>query len=192
MRNDEFDTVRIYDWGHGMPLYLKHRQIKLPLDEDKGDSVEFYDGEKYVRFSGINDEFGGNFRVDAVKGILYIRGWFLSYFRKNKFRFTYRYGSDQEGQLVPEDINECCILMVHPAGCASRVGTTLRRRPCPALKRTGVSGLRANVRRGRSLASAGAPLPSASLSLRGEGRGEGRVSPQSVIRTELTRSTSSS
>lgn len=111
MRNDEFDTVRIYDWGHGMPLYLKHRQIKLPLDKTKGDKVEFWDGQKFNEFN-IPDETGGNFHIDSVKGILYLRGWFLSYFRKNKFRITYRYGSDQEAELVPEDINKCCILMV--------------------------------------------------------------------------------
>lgn len=115
MRNDEFDTTRVYDWGHGMPLYLKHRQIKLPLDKDKGDKVEFWDGQQYNNLDIFSTGLAANegfFHVDSVKGILYIRGWFLSYFRKNKFRITYRYGSDQEAELVPQDIRKCCILIV--------------------------------------------------------------------------------
>jgi len=114
MRNDEFDTTRVYDWGHGMPLYLKHRQIKLPLNKDKGDKVEFWDGQQYNNIDTFSDGLDANkgfFHIDPVKGILYIRGWFLSYFRKNKFRITYRYGSDQEGELVPQDIRKCCILI---------------------------------------------------------------------------------
>lgn len=115
MRNDEFDTTRVYDWGHGMPLYLKHRQVKVPLDKNKGDRVEFWDGQQYVDLDTISNNVIANegfFHIDTVKGILYIRGWFLSYFRKNKFRITYRYGSDQEGELIPEDIRKCCILIV--------------------------------------------------------------------------------
>jgi hypothetical protein len=110
MRNDTFDTARIYDWGWGMPLYLKHNQIKLPLDASKGDLVQFWDGDDWQDMD-LPDGTTSEFKIEAEKGVLYLRGWFLSYFRKNKFRITYRYGSSQEGELVPETIKEACILL---------------------------------------------------------------------------------
>lgn len=108
MREEELTLTRIWDWGKGMPLYLKHRQMKLPLDTSKGDKIELWNGADWIDQDITDNDL---FILDEVKGILYVRGYFFSFFRNNRFRLTYRYGGDQENGLIPKDIRKACILM---------------------------------------------------------------------------------
>lgn len=108
-RYEEFDLNRIWFYGKGMPLFMAHRQMRLPFDPSKGDLVEIWDGLKWAAQDIAQpDQF---IFFDAQLGIFYIRGYFFSIFNEQRFRLTYRYGGDQQGEPVPRDIKKACILM---------------------------------------------------------------------------------
>lgn len=111
---EEFDATKIYDWGRGMPLFPRHRNIK-PFSAADGDKFELWDGDSWVEqvVSPGND---GIIYFQEIKGITYVRGYLFTILRKNRFRVTYRYGGNNdtiksETETVPRDIKKACKLM---------------------------------------------------------------------------------
>ncbi|WP_428323674.1 hypothetical protein [Nitrosopumilus sp.] len=100
----------IYDYGHGMYIPLKHRQLK-PWDESEGDLFEIWNGIEWTPQTVTGNNL---VHFEESKGLLYIRGFIYTILRKNRFRVTYRYGGTKEvvdGQPIPRDIKKCCKLM---------------------------------------------------------------------------------
>lgn len=110
-RNETHDIPdSLWDYGQGIPIFLQHRGIKTPFDASKGDKFEIWDGIKYEEQDvSQNDNF---IHFEKTSGTYYIRGFFFTILRKKRFRITYRYGSDQENELIPRDIQRACILLV--------------------------------------------------------------------------------
>lgn len=108
-RNETHDIPdSLWDYGQGIPVFLQHRGIK-PFDASKGDKFEIWDGIKYEEQDvSANDNF---IHFEETSGTYYIRGFFFTILRKKRFRITYRYGSDQENELIPRDIQRACILL---------------------------------------------------------------------------------
>lgn len=107
---DEFyniDPNINYATSTGMRIKLAHRKI-LPLDTLEGDKVEVWVGDSYedyilTRTEGRN----GDFWLDEVNGILWIRSWYLAA-AKCTVKLTYRYGET----TIPNDIKEAAALYV--------------------------------------------------------------------------------
>lgn len=98
----------IYDYGRGMPIYLKHRFVR-PFDTTKGDTVEIWNGNTWQVQTIDNNNF---IYTDESRGIMYIKGYLYTILMANRFRITYRYGGNNEGALpCPGDITKACILM---------------------------------------------------------------------------------
>jgi len=110
-RNETHDVPdSLWDYGQGIPVFLQHRGLKTPFDASKGDKFEIWDGIKYEEQDvSQNDNF---IHFEKTSGTYYIRGFFFTILRKKRFRITYRYGSDQENELIPRDIQRACILLV--------------------------------------------------------------------------------
>lgn len=107
-----FDVSDIYDYGRGLYLPLKHRQIKS-FDEAEGDLLEIWDGTQFVQQSiaSLPNTF---INFDESKGVMYIRGYIYTILRKSRFRLTYRYGGSKEivdGQTIPRDVKKAVKLM---------------------------------------------------------------------------------
>lgn len=106
-RTDTFSISDIYDYGRGMYIPLKHRSIK-PWDATKGDKFEVWNGREWVEHV---DPTNSLINVEDSKGSLHVKGYFYSILRQNRFRLTYRYGGDKEGESIPRDIRKCAVLM---------------------------------------------------------------------------------
>lgn len=107
-RTQVFDVSVIYDFGRGMYLPLRHRNIKS-WDSSKGDKFEIWTGQGWEEMVITPDT--GSVNIDQVKGVLHVRGYIYTILRRSRFRLTYRYGGDQEGETIPRDIRKCAILM---------------------------------------------------------------------------------
>lgn len=109
-RNEVHDIPdSLWDYGQGIPLFLQHRMIKTPFDATKGDKFEIWDGNTFIEQDVTeNDNF---IHFEKTSGTYYIRGFFFTILNKKRFRITYRYGSDQENEIVPRDIQRACILL---------------------------------------------------------------------------------
>lgn len=111
---EEFSVNNLYDWGRGMPLFPRHRNIKTFSASD-GDKFELWDGENWVD----NTPSGGDDSIiyfQEIKGITYLRGYLFTILKTNRFRITYRYGGDNdkriaETETIPRDIQKACRLM---------------------------------------------------------------------------------
>lgn len=108
-RTDTFNAEDVYHYGHGMYIPIKHRQMKLPWDTNKGDKFEIWNGIEWVDQTVNTPDVFINF--EDTKGVLYIRGFIYTILRKNRFRLTYRYGGDKEGETIPRDIKRACVLL---------------------------------------------------------------------------------
>ena len=109
-----FHVQKLYDWGRGMPLYLRHRNIR-EFSAVAGDKVEVWDGAKWVD-QDIVDGNSGLAYFETTLGITYLRGYLFSILQSSRFRITYRYGGNLEYKssktaLVPRDIKKACKLM---------------------------------------------------------------------------------
>jgi len=111
-QRDTFDVSDIYDYGRGLYIPLKHRELK-PFDSTQGDKFEIWDGQKYVEQVVTLPDIFLNF--DEVKGVMYIRGFIYTILRKSRFRVTYRYGGTKEVvdgvTNAPRDIRKAVKLM---------------------------------------------------------------------------------
>ena len=116
---EEFSVNNLYDWGRGMPLFPRHRNIKT-FDDDLGDKLEIWDGNSWAdntpdvsQTTGDSDDL---IYFQEIKGIVYLRGYLFTILRTNRFRITYRYGGDNdqriaETETIPRDIQKACKLM---------------------------------------------------------------------------------
>ncbi len=119
---EEFNVNKLYDWGRGMPLFPRHRNIK-DFDINEGDKFELWDGENWID----NSPTGGDDSIiyfQEIKGITYLRGYLFTILRANRFRITYRYGGDNDVRIaetepIPRDIQKACKLMT----CVDILGT---------------------------------------------------------------------
>lgn len=109
-RNEVHDVPdNLWDYGQGIPVFLQHRGIKTPFDSTLGDKFEIWDGNDYIEQDiAANDNF---IHFEKTSGTYYIRGFFFTILKKKRFRITYRYGSDQENEIVPRDIKRASILL---------------------------------------------------------------------------------
>ena len=71
--------------------------------------LEIWDGRQWKDITISSPDTFTNFVEE--KGILHIKGYIYTILRRNRFRFTYRYGGDQEGEAIPRDIRRCAKLM---------------------------------------------------------------------------------
>ncbi len=115
---EEFNVTKLYDWGRGMPIFPRHRNLKS-FDDDLGDKFELWDGSNWVDntpdISEVNDS-SDIIYFQEVKGVIYLRGYLFTILRTNRFRITYRYGGDNdkraaEDETIPRDIQKLCKLM---------------------------------------------------------------------------------
>jgi hypothetical protein len=112
---EEFSVNKLYDWGRGMPLFPKKRNLK-PFDSTKGDKFELWDGENWSDNTPSQHDNDGIIYFQEIKGVIYLRGYLFTILRANRFRVTYRYGGDNEERIsetetIPRDIQKCCKLM---------------------------------------------------------------------------------
>jgi len=112
---EEFSVNKLYDWGRGMPLFPKKRNLK-PFDHTKGDKFELWDGENWSDNTPTSNDNDSIIYFQEIKGVIYLRGYLFTILRANRFRVTYRYGGEQEERIaedesVPRDIQKCCKLM---------------------------------------------------------------------------------
>lgn len=98
-----FDVTYLWDWSRGLPMYPRHRNLK-PFDATKGDKFEAWNGIDF-------EAFGSEIEFETIKGTIYVRGFLFTTITKSRFRVTYRYGGDNEGQSIPRDIKRCAVLM---------------------------------------------------------------------------------
>lgn len=108
-----FDVPKLWDWGQGMPLTPRKRNIKS-FDEGQGDKLEIWDGANWVQKNVTGA--GQTLHFQEISGITYIRGYLFTILRVKRFRITYRYGGDNESAIsetetVPRDIQKACKLM---------------------------------------------------------------------------------
>jgi hypothetical protein len=119
---EEFSVNKLYDWGRGMPLFPRKRNLKT-FDKDEGDKFELWDGEKWVDNTPTGDD-DSIIYFQEIKGVVYLRGYLFTILRTGRFRVTYRYGGEQESsasetETTPRDIQKCCKLMT----CLDILGT---------------------------------------------------------------------
>ena len=99
-----FNITRLWDWGRGLPIFPRHRNIR-DFDVTKGDKFEVWNSAGWV------DQSTQRIHFENVKGALYVKGYLFTILVKDRFRVTYRYGGNQEFQKIPKDIKRCAILM---------------------------------------------------------------------------------
>lgn len=109
-----FTVSKLYDWGRGMPLFPRHRNMK-EFDATKGDKFELWDGDSWDE-QVVGQGNNGVVYFETVKGITYVRGYLFTILTESRFRVTYRYGGNNETNvgntdLVPRDIQKACKLM---------------------------------------------------------------------------------
>lgn len=97
-----------YYWA-GTPIKLMKREIRTPLDDTKGDKMEFWDGESWndwVSDSTLTEGRDGDFWINENKGMLYLyrRSWWWE--RYQSIRVTYRYGAS----TIPKDVQQAAAL----------------------------------------------------------------------------------
>lgn len=109
-----FDVNKLYDWGRGMPLFPRKRNLK-PFDSASGDKFELFDGGEWVEQSV---PAGNNSIIyfETHRGVTYLRGYLFTILKQARFRVTYRYGGDNETRIsetesIPRDIQKACKLM---------------------------------------------------------------------------------
>lgn len=114
---EEFTVTKLYDWGRGMPLFPRHRNVKT-FDNDLGDLFEIWDGNSWVDNTPDVSQSDGSDLIyfQEIKGVIYLRGYLFTILRQARFRITYRYGGDNdkrisEDETIPRDIQKCCRLM---------------------------------------------------------------------------------
>lgn len=108
VRGQVFDISTIWDYGRGMYIPLRHRNIK-EWDESQGDMFEIWTGTGWQAQSV--DTINSLLNIEESQGSMHIRGYIYTILTRKRFRVTYRYGGDREGDTVPRDIKKCAILL---------------------------------------------------------------------------------
>lgn len=105
---DEYKRLDgVYRFSSGTPLSLMKRDIRTPLDPEKGDKLEFWTGSSYddwVADEQKEEGRDGHYWFDESTGQLHV---FRRQFIFNKYkevRVTYRYGQEK----TPRQIEQIC------------------------------------------------------------------------------------
>ena len=100
-----------YRWNSGLQIKLTRRDIRTPLDPDKGDKIEFWRGNEYDDFVA-SDQFkegrDEDYWFDEAMGMMHIYRRKTFFRRYKELRVSYRFGRD----TVPADITEACAKLV--------------------------------------------------------------------------------
>ena len=100
-----------YRWRSGLAIKLTRRDIRTPLDPDKGDKIELWRGNGYddlvadEQFDEGRDE---DFWIEEPTGMLHIFRRKTFFKRYRELRVSYRFGKE----IVPADITEACAKLV--------------------------------------------------------------------------------
>lgn len=109
---DEYKNLNnVYRWNSGMPVYVMKRDIRTPLDETKGDSIELWDGSDYTDLVAEDEYSEGrneDYWVEESTGVIYLYRRNVLFSRYREIRLNYRYGKD----VVPQNIREICAKLV--------------------------------------------------------------------------------
>lgn len=95
-----------YYWRAGTPIKLHKRSIR-PFDPDKGDKIEFWQGNEWkdwVADSTKEEGRNGDYWCERSTGQLYVYRRHIFFQRHKELRITYRYGKD----MVPQTIRDVC------------------------------------------------------------------------------------
>lgn len=116
-----YDVPLLYTFGHGSPIFLKHREIKLESDglhlcACACDKLELWAGGNAIWTNVTTCK--SFYDIEDIKGTMYLRGLIFTILRTDRLRITYRFGS----ATVPGDINDACIKMV----CVDLVRSSLK------------------------------------------------------------------
>jgi hypothetical protein len=96
-----------YYWRAGSPLKLMKRSIRTPLDPEKGDKIEVWEGDRYedwVASDQYNEGRDEDYWVEKSTGMLYIYRRHIFFQRHKEIRVSYRYGKES----VPQIIRDVC------------------------------------------------------------------------------------
>lgn len=116
VEDEMHDLDQVYRFGSGQPISLSKRAIRTPLDPDKGDKIELYEGggesdgayHDLVADGSKNEGRNGDYWVDSETGMLHVyrRGSYFTNYQA--IRVSYRYGQ----KVIPADITEVCAKLV--------------------------------------------------------------------------------
>jgi len=111
MENEQKSLHGTYRWNSGIEIKLTRRDIRTPLDSEKGDKLEVWRGNEYEDWVASDKYKEGrdeDYWIEPSTGILHIfrRKTFFSRYRQLKL--TYRFGKD----IIPADITEACAKLV--------------------------------------------------------------------------------
>lgn len=105
--NEYRDFENTYYWRSGMPIKLQKRDIRTPLSSDKGDKIEFWQGDDYIDWvsdPSYTEGRNGDYWVNESEGFLYVYRRQIFFRRHKEIRLSYRYGKDQ----VPQAVQNAC------------------------------------------------------------------------------------
>jgi len=100
-----------YRWNSGMPIYTQKRDIRTPLDPEKGDAIELWDGSDYTDLVGEEEYSEGrneDYWVEESTGVIYLYRRQILFSRYREVRVSYRYGKE----IIPQSIREICAKLV--------------------------------------------------------------------------------
>jgi len=96
------DISEAYEYQSGIPIYLKHRQIRT-LDTDEGDVIQIWDGESWYDWTtNYTEGRGEDYWLDYTNGILFLKTRY-GIRKPLGLRIKYRYGETVVNKIV-EDI----------------------------------------------------------------------------------------
>lgn len=96
-----------YYWRAGTPIKLMKRSIRTPLDPEKGDKIEIWQGNEWkdwVADDTMTEGRDGDYWVEESTGTLYIYRRHIFFQRHKEVRVSYRFGKDR----VPQTIRDVC------------------------------------------------------------------------------------
>ncbi len=100
-----------YRWESGLAIKLTRRDIRTPLDSDKGDKLQVWRGNEYEDFVESDEYTEGrqeDYWIEESTGMLHIYRRKSFFNRYRNLRLTYRFGKE----IVPADIVEACAKLV--------------------------------------------------------------------------------
>lgn len=99
----------------GIPVSLRKRDIRTPLDPDKGDSLKLFRGnsenegyEEMLTKDTFNFGRNNDYWIEESIGMLHIYGFANAFSRYRELKITYRYGKE----IVPQAIKNITARLV--------------------------------------------------------------------------------
>ena len=111
IQNEHKNLEGPYRWRSGLAIKLTRRNIRTPLDADKGDKIELWRGNEYedmVSSDSFSEGRGEDYWIEEPTGMLHIYRRKTFFRRYRELRVSYRFGRE----IVPADITEACAKLV--------------------------------------------------------------------------------